>query len=190
MRSCARCASSLSPLARADARFCSTRCRVAAHRAERQLPAELRDRARWVRWNARKVPLQPDGRYASVSDSSTWSTFSEVDASGVGLGVGFVLDGDGVVCIDLDHCLEGGRLAGWARDVLRSLPRTYVEVSPSGTGLHIWGFGNVEAAQVVRREDGGGVEVYGDSRYLTVTGRRWADAPLKFARLDVAVLGI
>jgi hypothetical protein len=186
MRTCDRCAERLGPLVRADARFCSTRCRVAAHRARRIVPAELRIRDRWVRYSARKVPLTVRGRAASSTDPSTWSTFDAAAESRVGVGVGFVLDGDGVVCIDLDQCLEGRRLAPWAQAILAALPRTYVEVSPSGTGLHVWGYGDVDRAVVVRRADGGGVELYATGRYITVTGDRWADAPLRFADLDVA----
>ena len=39
-------------------------------------------------------------------------------ASKAGVGVGYVLaEGDGIVCIDLDHCLDDGKLAPWARTI-------------------------------------------------------------------------
>ena len=86
-------------------------------------------------------------------------------ASPVGVGVGFVLNGDGIVCLDLDHCLDGG-LSDLAARVLELAGPTYVEVSPSGDGLHVWGYGEIGRGRRV-----GGVEAYGTGRYLTVTGK-------------------
>lgn len=179
MTLCARCSSPLQLLARADARFCSSRCRVAAHRA---LPAEqLRLVDRWVRWSPTKVPLTADGRAASSTNSSTWCDFDTAAASKIGAGIGFVLSSvDRIVCVDLDHCLDGrGRLTADAADLLAGAPDTYIEVSPSGTGLHVWGFGDVTAGRVT-----GGIEVYGTGRYITVTGRRWNRCGTTFAELD------
>lgn len=152
------------------------------------MPEELRRRARWVRYTAAKVPLTPHGKAASVIDPSTWSRFAEVESSTVGRGYGFVLDGDGIVCLDLDGCLSGGELAPWAREILDACPGTYVEVSPSGTGLHVFGFGQVERGRRVRR-GGRAVEVYGRGRYIAVTGERFADTPRRLAALpDVGEL--
>src|SRR5690554_7007856 len=85
------------------AKFCSTRCRVASHRARTAdpVPRELRSRARWVRWrevvrNGRgtKMPIQVDGRAASSTDPGSWVSYSAAKRSGAGDGLGFVLDGD------------------------------------------------------------------------------------------------
>lgn len=173
MRSCSHCSTRLSPLARIDARFCSTRCRMAAHRAKpkKTLPDELVAEARWIRYSSTKVPLTIGGWPASSTKPATWSTYDEVSTSSVGVGPGFVLNGDGIVCIDLDHCLDGKVLAGWAHAILEELPATYVEVSPSGDGLHIWGraTGFTGGRRLAWRD--GMVEVYGTERYLTVTSR-------------------
>ncbi|RFU18826.1 bifunctional DNA primase/polymerase [Geodermatophilus marinus] len=159
--------------ARGDARYCSGRCRVAAHRAARAgspVPAELRALSRWVRYSARKVPLTVAGRAASSTAPATWATWEDVQASSAGVGAGFVLDGDGIVCLDLDHCVSDGMVAPWAQAVLNQLPRTYVEVSPSGRGLHVWGRADMAAGRVVR-VPGGKVEVYPVGRFVTITGR-------------------
>ncbi|MFE6379216.1 bifunctional DNA primase/polymerase [Streptomyces roseolus] len=169
-------------------RFCSTRCRVAAHRARRALPAELTQRDRWVRRDERKAPRTAAGGFASVTSPSTWTTHRAAAASPVGVGLGYVLaEGDGVVCIDLDHCLDGDTLAPWARALLDRCPPTFVEVSASGTGLHVWGRGEVERGRRIRR-DGLAVEVYGRGRYIAVTGTRFEQAPAKLADLS-EVLG-
>ena len=102
------------------------------------------------------------------------------------MGVGFVLDGDGIVCLDLDHALEDGRPVEWAAQLLARLPATYVEVSPSGTGLHVWGRARVVRGRRIR--DGvRSVEIYGTGRYITVTGRRWRGASSRLADLDAVV---
>jgi primase-polymerase (primpol)-like protein len=94
-----------------------------------------------------------------------------------------VLTGDGVVCIDLDHCLdENGHLAPWATDILARTPRTWIEVSPSGEGLHIWGRAELGCGRRLRA-DGRHIELYGSGRYITVTGRRYRRAPNELADL-------
>ena len=73
------------------ATYCSARCRVAAHRAHRAIPAELRERDRWVR-HVHKRPVTIAGRSASSTDPTTWTTYEAARASIVGDGLGFVLD--------------------------------------------------------------------------------------------------
>jgi len=84
-------------------------------------------------------------------------------------GVGFVLNGDGVVGVDLDNCVEGGQVLPGATRVLARLGADYVELSPSGRGLHVLGRG--AAARTVLGEcDGARVEMYSSRRFLTMTG--------------------
>ena len=189
MRSCHHCTSRLSPLARIDARFCSTRCRVAAHRAKpRQIiPDELVAEARWIRYSSTKVPLTIHGWPASSTKPGTWSTHDEVASSSVGVGPGFVLNGDGIVCIDLDHCLDGKRLEPWAARILEATPLTYIEVSPSGDGLHIWGRASGFSGGRRVAFDGGMVEVYATERYLTVTGRPFRGSARRLGDLSPVI---
>lgn len=166
-RPCQHCGTDLAVTARAHARFCSAACRGRAHR--RRVPAELTVRPRWVTHTPSKLPVTPTGRPASVTDPSTWSTFEAVKPFDRR---GFVLDGDGVVVLDLDHCLGAdGQLTPTARAVLDRCPPTYVEVSISGDGLHVFGRGVVERGRRLT-VDGGPVEVYGTARYVAVTGNR------------------
>lgn len=175
-------------------RFCSTRCRVAAHRARRAtgtaVPKELTARRRWVRRDERKAPRTTDGGFASVTAPATWTSYRTAQASAVGVGVGYVLaEGDGLVCVDLDHCLVDGELAPWARDILDRCPSTFVEVSPSGDGLHIWGRGQLERGRRIRR-DGEAVEIYGHGRYVAVTGRRFEDCPAKLTDISEVIASL
>jgi primase-polymerase (primpol)-like protein len=150
------------------------------------MPREMTTRARWVRYTARKVPLTTHGRPASSTDPSTWSDFPRAYRSRVGVGVGYVLaKGDGIVCLDLDHVVqEDGSLVGWAAALLGQMPDTYVEVSASGRGLHVFGWGSLPGRG--RRwsyADGTGLEVYADARYIAMTGHRWQGSPARLADL-------
>lgn len=177
---CGECGGQMPLMTRRHATTCSPRCRKRRSRAG--VPRELRDQARWVTHSAAKVPLTPDDRPASSTNPDTWSTFEQVK----GLSrQGFVLNGDGIVCVDLDHCFTGGRLAAWAAAILAVCPSTYVEVSVSGTGLHIFGHAEVPAGRKIR--DGRNVEVYGSGRYIAVTGQRWRGAPGTLANVSSLV---
>lgn len=156
-------------LKHAHARTCSTRCRVAYHRRAKAFPRELLARDRWVRFDASKRPLTVTGAAASSTNPETWSSHAEAVKSNAGVGLGFVL-GDGVGCIDLDHCLNDGVPTVEARRMLDAYPDNYVEVSPSGDGLHVWGLLD-EAPGSRRVVDGLSVEVYSVGRYITVTGK-------------------
>lgn len=175
-RPCEQCGTELPVRARADARFCSGRCRVAGHRAG--IPRVLRDRPRWVTHTANKVPFTADGRrVASVTDPRTWSPYTAVSRLPRR---GFVLAADGIVCLDLDHALADGVPLPWAEKILAACPDTYIEVSPSGTGLHIWGLGHVGAGRRIR--DGHRqIEIYDRGRYVTVTGVRHGPCPAALA---------
>ncbi|MFE3461357.1 hypothetical protein ACFXKD_27750 [Nocardiopsis aegyptia] len=165
-------------------RFCSSRCRVAAHRARRAIPAEMRERRRWVRRDEEKVPLMArSGRRASPTAPGTWAKYDVATKSTHGVGLGYVLrQGDGLVCVDLDHCLWGDRVSDWAQRILDATPDTFVERSASGTGLHIWGHGEMTKGRRIRRDDGTAVEVYGTGRYIAM-GERWRGSPLELADL-------
>lgn len=95
---------------------------------------------------------------------------------------GFVLNGDGIVCLDLDHCLVDGELTERGAEILARCPSTYVEVSLSGTGLHVWGRGEVPKGRRLP-----GVEVYGTGRYIAVTGKRFGRCPSTLADLSGVV---
>jgi primase-polymerase (primpol)-like protein len=181
VRTCEQCGAELAILARRHARFCSPRCRAAAHRAG--IPADLRNRDRWVRTSRKKVPLQIDGRAASSTDPATWARYEQVRSSAR---KGFVLNGDGIACLDLDHCITDGQLDDWARRILDRCPPTYVEISPSGTGLHVWGVGHLDRGRRLR-VPGGTVEAYASGRYITVTGKPFEGCPSRLADLTTVL---
>ena len=186
---CATCGNSFSVAARRGRprTHCSNACKQSAYRNSRpHFPPEMTSRDRWVRWalvprrgRLTKVPLTLAGRNASSTNDTTWSPYAEARVSEVGQGVGFVL-GDGIGCIDLDGCLdEKGRPSEFAQKVLAACPATFIEVSQSGRGLHI--FGLLPEAPGRARE---GVEVYSAGRFIAMTGRRWGPSPRSLSDLS------
>jgi len=133
-----------------------------------------------------KLPVDATtGRPASSTDAETWTSFANAlayhDRDGTDTdGVGFVVhDEDLVAGLDLDDCRDpdAGELEDWAADVVDAVD-TYAEVSPSGTGLRLFGFGFVPEGGNRGDVDGadGHVELYDSGRYLTVTGHKLVDA--------------
>lgn len=145
-----------------------------------QIPFELREIPRWMLWRAefrhpgekaRKVPYCParPGSRASSTDPNTWGTFKEAQeacAEGGYTGVGIVLNGDGLVGVDIDNCVVDGKPSEKSLELLNTLGASYIEISPSGTGLRAIGYGEQLATGVNGSRDGLKAEFYSTKRYL------------------------
>lgn len=145
-------------------------------------------KARWV-LHRKKVPFTPFGAFASVSRPDSWRDYATAKAALADKrahqdGVGFVLNGDGIACLDLDDCLHDGVLADWAQEIVDRCPRTYIEISPSGHGLHIFGYATVGKGRI------GQVEVYDRGRYICITGRRFGSFPRRLADISAVVASV
>jgi len=140
---------------------------------------------RWFGWREErcpkkhrpvKVPYNPaNGYHASVSDPSTWASVDEAIASVEKYkldGIGFVFtEDDDIIGVDLDKCILDGKLNEIATGFLAKAPKTYVEKSPSGKGLHAFLRGKLPPeANKGKRNTKNGVEMYSASRYFTMTG--------------------
>lgn len=142
------------------------------------IPDELRSLTRWVRHRAKR-PIATGGWTISVHDEQAWVSYGEVRESKAGDGYGFVLNGDGIVCIDLDDCVTDGVVDDDAQAFLELLGDSYTEFSPSGRGLHVWGYGYLDKGK--RFKLGSlKVEAYPAGRFITVTGD-----PYRTGKLDV-----
>ena len=121
-----------------------------------------------------KVPHNPGtGLRASPTDPADWGGFFwAIDAANRrGHRLGFVLTSrDPFVLIDLDKCRDPltGALEPWATDIVRRFPTAYIEVSMSGTGLHI--IGQTDHPLPAGRRRTGRIEIYDDGRYVVMTG--------------------
>ena len=139
------------------------------------MPLELKCYDQWVVWKDAKVlydPTRPNSK-AKVNDPYSWGSFQQAEAAyseGGWLGVGFVLTGNGIAGVDLDHCVVDGKPESEAMELLAELGAAYIEFSPSGNGLRAFGFAPNLSQGVKGKVGRLSVELYTTGRYLTVTG--------------------
>ena len=122
-----------------------------------------------------KVPYIPGTtRKASVKLPATFTVF-DTAASATGYdGIGIRVCGK-IVGIDLDHCIVEDKLLPWAQAIVDRFDATYIEISPSGTGIRIFcllpdDFAYDTKTYYIKKGD---IEVYipgHTNRFLTVTG--------------------
>ena len=108
-------------------------------------------------------------------DGSTEWQYTQSTVSGLG----FELEGSGITCIDIDNCADeiqeyqNGRRGGLIASILDIIGSvSYVEVSQSGRGLHIFTKG---AKPKDARSKGGGLEIYDSKRFIAMTGNVFCD---------------
>jgi putative DNA primase/helicase len=157
------------------------------------IPDDLRERDQWVLWcyesrngSPTKVPYQPGRRRASSTDCLTWSSFEAVQtewerAPGCYAGPGFVFTKDDPYCgVDLDDALDSDEtLKPWAQSIVRRFSDSYMEISPSGTGLKIWVKASLPSNLPGVKVVDGQIELYDHSRYFAVTGHVFRGSPLE-----------
>ncbi len=137
-----------------------------------KIPNELKVLPQWV-VHKNKIPYNPKtGRAAKAGKPETWAHFDDALRAyefGGYSGIGFELNNNGLVGIDIDHCIDPDtkELHPEAKTIVDCL-NSYTEISPSKTGLHIFVFGDIPEAG--RKNPQKGVEFYKASRYLTITG--------------------
>lgn len=155
------------------------------------IPEELKELPRWMSWHAesnngekpKKIPYCPTlmNAWGSSTDSSTWGTFAQAEAAfdeGGRSGVGFVLNDDGIVGIDIDQCVVDGQPLTAAITLMQDLGVEYIEFSPSSTGLRGFGYAEKLEKGVNGNFNGLKVELYSGRRFLTVTGHALKSGPL------------
>jgi primase-polymerase (primpol)-like protein len=126
-----------------------------------------------------KIPADPETAEPAVwSDTSTRCTldiaFMAYQRDPRFGGIGYLMHGDGLIGIDLDHCVSpDGSVAQWALDIVRCFPDAYWERSISGTGLRGFCRGELpdDADGCRTKIDGCSVELYSSQRFLCVTGQ-------------------
>ncbi len=159
-----------------------------------QAPGELRTIDQFVCWleedrdgDVTKVPYSVYGGRASSTNPKTWApfeaaiTYAKEHAMS---GIGFVFtEDDPFAGIDIDKCrdAETGEIEPWARKIVAAFD-SYTEVSPSGTGLHIF----VKATLPGPNNRKGPLEMYESGRYFTLTGEHLSGTPTEIhERQDV-----
>ncbi len=134
---------------------------------------------KFILCDANKRPISVWTQYfADPTNPCTWGSFDKAlnlykanpDKYAA---IGYCLNDDGVVCIDIDHCIgENGELNETAKEIISHIDNpTYIEVSMSGTGLHIFVKGHKNTDKC-RKDD---VEVYSTKRYIAITAIPYKD---------------
>jgi hypothetical protein len=156
-----------------------------------KIPPDLKKMPQWVVWRAEgqagvkptKVPYDPTlpNCRAKSNDPQTWGTYEQAEAAyleGEYTGIGFVLNGGGMVGIDIDNCVIDGVPSTSSIHLMHQLGVKYIELSPSGTGLRGFGYAENLEKGVNGKFGDLKVELYSDVRFLTVTGHVLSDGPL------------
>lgn len=144
------------------------------------IPDYLTRRPQFVGWAAE---LKPDGRLdkvpmiagtnrrASTTDLLTWRSFKEACGAyeaGKHDGIGFVFcSADPFVGIDFDDCRnpETGEVDPRVLEYVEKFDERYVEVSVSGTGVHLITCGKIKGGTKK-----GNRELYDQDRFFALTG--------------------
>ncbi|HEK9878453.1 TPA: hypothetical protein SVO39_001921, partial [Streptococcus equi subsp. equi] len=145
------------------------------------IPDEMKKEKRWCLYKIiqrdgknTKLPLMPNKEPAKSNDKATWNSYEDCIMAlkhNVGEGLGFFL-GDGYIGIDIDKVSDdimeyntNHHVSSMTADFLREVS-TYAEISPSKTGLHFIGKGEVPG----ERKRYKNLEIYDKDRFFTVTG--------------------
>jgi len=144
------------------------------------IPRELKEIPQWILWGyiykdgkIEKVPIDPKtGAWISAHDPKNWLTFEEAIkySKELKLGIGFdFTENLGYVFIDLDHVYKNGIIEDPRIKSIMENADTFIEISPSGEGFHLFfkcpkfDFGST-------RIEGLPIEIYDKARFSTFTG--------------------
>lgn len=156
------------------------------------IPESLKALDQWVCWGKPgkppKIPYDPVTGYpAKPGQPETWTSFNkavEAVKAGKYKGIGFELNNNGIVGIDLDNVIdpETGYIVPEAENIVTDLD-SYTEISQSGKGLHVLVKADLELTENrsklqdcnILGEKWPGIEIYNKERYLIVTGDRYGE---------------
>ncbi len=159
------------------------------------VPQELKELPHWVTWKLvkfpdsdipRKVPFTVNGTAAKSTEPDTWDNFEAVCSIKPSHthGIGFCFTPEiGLLGLDLDHAFdENGEVIDKFKEIVQSLP-TYTEISPSGTGLHL--FIKCSEPPYIGGKHKNEIGIFYEDRYFTITGNRWQNCPLEINEYPV-----
>jgi len=149
------------------------------------IPKELKEQP-WAVWKAdarldnegiptgkyNKAPLNPlTGYKVGANKPEKFGTFEDARRAfetGKYTGVGVLLTGNGITGIDIDDAAnlfnEKQEVKGWVKRAIKE--GAYCETSPSQNGVHLFVKGSLSSGG----RKSGGLEIYDDQRFMTVTG--------------------
>ncbi len=165
-------------------------------------PPTMRERNQWLLWketdDGRKVPRAPwetgdPLQYVSAMASQNWTSFElavqwmEKLPQEMELAFALTRD-DEFVFVDLDDVVVDGVLTDAAADLVETAG-TYTAYSTSGTGLHLYGRGelsaDVKSLMGPLTDDGDqSIEVYDRNRFVAMTGDHLERTPSTLTVVD------
>lgn len=149
------------------------------------LVAQFGKEKRWVNFRFQeakgkttKVPYDIHGSLASSTDEKSWATYADAKKASPQYGIIFTPAQD-LLGIDIDHCINRETLAieHEAKEMIALLileADTYTELSPSGTGIHL--FLKLTAPLKLTANKHAPFEAYTSGRYFTVTEKPYGEA--------------
>lgn len=157
-------------------------------------PSAMRERAQWLLWkptdDGRKVPRAPWStgdplQFVDGTDPANWTSFGEavdwMEKLPQDLRLAFCLTrADGFVFLDLDDVVDG--TPSDEAQALIDDAESYAALSTSGTGVHVFGRGELSAgvkSLTGPLDDAGDqtLEVYDRNRFVAMTGDHVEDTP-------------
>lgn len=123
-----------------------------------------------------KFPCDASGNVRDAHDSSIWMTFElaalMLPALPDNYGIGFVFtSADPFWFIDIDDCAKDGQWSSIAQQLISSFPGAAIEVSQSGTGLHIIGKYRGDEPEHAKKNIPLHLEMYTSKRFVALTGK-------------------
>lgn len=141
----------------------------------------------WKHQNGQKPPLSPSTlQPANPQIAENWLSLDAARAlvsGGKADGTGISLSAElGLFCIDFDGRMPDDPLV---RNILRRYGSTYVELSPSGKGCHVW-FRTAPGVSVNQHRNE--IGAYTDRQYVTLTGWDRGEDGLRFGSFALTYL--
>lgn len=139
-----------------------------------RIPAEMKVLKRFVGWRTKKlkdkVSKLPysliDGQASDWNKPNRWLSFAGAKEKNAPLGF-VLLEKDEITCIDLDHVIQDGKLSEMAQEIVEIFKGTYMELSQSGQGIHVFAKGAIPKNLNLSSK---GIEMYKNNRYIALTG--------------------
>jgi putative DNA primase/helicase len=157
-----------------------------------EIPRELKDRPQWVCYQEEerdgkftKPPRNPTtGKYGSSTNPATWAPFDVAlktyqDHPDQYDGIGYVFtEGDPYTGVDFDNIRDPvtGELDPTAQEEIVCL-KSYSEVSPSGSGVHVLVRASLNGAGTHKKDIG----IFDRARFFCMTGQTLPGTPREIA---------
>lgn len=138
------------------------------------IPNEMKNLKRFIGWRKEelnekiaKIPFSLiDEKSIGWNKPNRWLSFNEITDKDQDLGF-VLLESDKIVCVDLDNSILDGNLTVMAREIVEAFKGSYMEISQSRQGIHIFAKGSLPENLILPSE---GIEIYKDNRYIALTG--------------------